>query len=1007
MNIPKYFEDPYTLHVGTEQNRAYYIPYSPDKSGNTLQMGEVVHEDREASDRFQLLSGDWGFSYYESVFDLPDDFWNDYVATDELPVPSVWQNFGYDHHQYTNVRYPFPYDPPYVPRENPVGIYQTSFEIEEKGTNKFYLNFEGVDSCFYVWINGSFVGYSQVSHSTSEFDVTDVLSEGDNDITVAVLKWCDGSYLEDQDKLRMSGIFRDVYLLIRPEKHLRDFFAKVDLVNGYKDGVLTLETEFNGEVPCVATLYSPEGEPLESQPVAEGPVEFTVKDVEKWNAENPVQYTLLLESPEEVIAQEIGFRKIEVKDGVILLNGQNIKFRGVNRHDSDPFTGYAIDTDQAITDLELMKEHNINAIRTSHYPNAPWFPQLCSDFGFYMIAEADLESHGSIEVINEDGWVDNYCLLAQDPMFKEANLDRQQRNVHRDKNNAAVVIWSLGNEAGYGVNFEESGRWVKNFDPTRLVHYERSVDSPSYHQNDTTMLDVFSRMYPAIDTIDAYFDDPSNTKPYVLCEFIHAMGNGPGDAEDYWHCIQRHDGFVGGFVWEWCDHGVYMGKTPDGKDKFAYGGDFGEFPHDGNFCMDGLVKPDRSVSESLLEYKNVIRPVRAELTDKPGVIKFTNYYDFTNLKDQVAGYYEILVDGEPEQSYLLPELDCEPHKSVTAELELGEIPEKGDIRLNIYYIQRRDLSLTEAGHELGFDQLTLREEAPELKEQPSGSFKLVETSSEVVVKGENFRYVFSKKTGCFDHLVFDGYDRLAAPAAFNIWRAPTDNDRNIRHKWEEAGYDRILPRTYEVKTEEKDGLAVIQCSMSLAPVFRQKVLMLNVTYAIGADGSIDVKVNGKKDMNMPELPRFGITLPLPKKMSYADYLGYGPEESYVDKRRASFFGHFEVSAEENYEDYIKPQENGSHFGCVNVGVMDDLGAGLEAVCPDGLSFNISCYSVEELTKKMHNYELEEAPYTMLHLDYKMAGIGSNSCGPRLMEKYRFNEPEFAFHVRLNMVEEAL
>lgn len=1008
MNIPKYFEDPKTLHVGCEENRAYYIPYSVPEGASAEQMGEVVLQDRTTSDRFQLLSDDmWGFKYYESVYDLPDDFWLDDVSEREIPVPSVWQNFGYDRHQYTNVNYPFPYDPPYVPKENPVGIYQTTFEVGTMGSDKYYLNFEGVDSCFYVWINGQFVGYSQVSHSTSEFDVTDKISEGDNDLTVAVLKWCDGSYLEDQDKLRMSGIFRDVYLLVRPEKHLRDFFAMIDLKNDYNDGVLTLKTDFTAPVPCMASLYDPEGELLVSQPVAEEDTEFIVENVEKWNAENPVLYTLVLETPEEAISQQIGFRKIEVKDSVVLLNGQNIKFRGVNRHDSDPFTGYAISEEQAMVDLQLMKEHNINAIRTSHYPNAPWFPQLCSQYGFYMIAEADLESHGSISIINEETWCDNYCLLAADPMFKEANLDRQQRNVHRDKNNAAVVIWSLGNEAGYGVNFEESGKWVKEYDPTRLTHYERSHDNPTYRTNDTSMLDVFSRMYAPIPQIDEYFENPENTKPYVLCEFIHAMGNGPGDAEDYWQCIQRHDGFMGAFVWEWCDHGVYMGTTPDGKEKFAYGGDFGEYPHDGNFCMDGLVKPDRTVSESLLEYKNVIRPVRAELVkveSGEAIVRFTNYFDFTNLQDSVAGFYEVQVDGEPEQTLLLPELICEPHQSVEVTIPV-EIPEEkeSDVRLNIFYVQRNDDLLTEAGREMGFDQLLIREGETFIPEQEKGEFLIEETDKEILVICNDVRYSFNKMSGCFDHLVYQGLDRLAAPASFDIWRAPTDNDRTLRNSWERAGYDMVKPRVYEASADLEDGKAVIRCTMALLPVYRQRVMTMECTYTIGGDGTIDTKIHVTKDMNMPELPRFGLVLPLAKDIREVEYLGYGPEESYIDKRRASYFGRFLTDPADNYEDYIKPQENGSHYGCKEVFVENERGDGISAFSTKGFSFNISRYTDMELTKKMHDYELEEAPYTVLHLDYAMAGIGSNSCGPRLAEKYRFNEPEFDFNIRIEMM----
>lgn len=1031
MNIPHYFEDPHTLHVGTEENRSYYIPFSTEE--------EALMDRYEMSDRYLSLSGLWGFRYFDSVYDLPDNFWEDDISNDEIPVPSVWQNHGYDHHQYTNVRYPFPYDPPYVPAENPVGVYQRTFEVGRMGTDHYYLNFEGVDSCFYVWVNGEFAGYSQVSHSTSEFDITDKISEGDNDLTVAVLKWCDGSYLEDQDKLRMSGIFRDVYLLIRPKNHIRDFFCHVDLVNGYQDGTLDIEMDLTGKTAVSARLLSPEGETLDEKPVRGGKVSFRVEKVQKWNAENPVQYTLLLSEPEEVLSQKIGFRKIEVKDGVICLNGQNIKFRGVNRHDSDPFTGYTISEEQALTDLILMKQHNINAIRTSHYPNAPWFPKMCSKYGFYMIGEADLETHGTTSIEGEAPWQDKYCLIPMNPDFEEAILDREQRNVIRDKNNAAIVIWSLGNESGYGTGLEKAGRWVKAYDPSRLLHYERAMESPSFRTNDISMLDVFSRMYPPLEEIESYFADRekgSSTEsavrdaaakrkmPYIMCEYIHSMGNGPGDAEDYQALIQKYDGLAGGFVWEWCDHSVYAGVTKDGRPKYLYGGDFGEFPDDGNFCVDGMVFPDRTPSESLLEYKNVIRPVRAKVTNlRQHKIAFTNYYDFTNLKEAVSGYYEITVDGVTRESHPLPELDVEPHQTVERELAFT-MPRKGIVALNLFYVRREDGSLVSAGDELGYEQLILRgagEEGfpvgealingchdEELADKAAGNqtkgsrFTIRTAGRELIVSNDRLCYRFDTLTGSFTSLCVDNTERLEAPMSFNLFRAPTDNDRNIVEYWKQCGFDRAIPRVYSAKARNVDGRCVLHVKMSYAPVYLQKIVDLDVTYRIYADGTIDVDVKAKKCMDMAELPRFGLRLMMPKRMNQARYLGYGPYESYVDKRLASYFGLFETTAQENGEDYIKPQENGSHVGCLMASVTDENGEGIRVTAEKPFSFNISCYTQEELAQKKHNFELEEAPYTVVCLDYRMAGIGSNSCGPRLIEKYRFNEPSFEFNIRLEM-----
>jgi len=1016
MNLPRYFENPEQLHVGTEDNRSYYIPFASAE--------EALLGDRQMSDRFLSLNGLWGFKYYDSVYDLPDDLQDYYVASDEIPVPSVWQNYGYDRHQYTNLKYPIPYDPPYVPSENPTGVYQRSFELGPLGTDRYYLNFEGVDSCFYVWVNGQFVGYSQVSHSTSEFEITKHLCEGDNDITVAVLKWCDGTYLEDQDKLRMSGIFRDVYLLIRPEKHIRDFFCHVDLNKAYADATLDVELSYQKagrtpkEVAVLATLIDPEGEVVAQKPVEKGEVHFDVKKVEKWNAESPKLYSLLLECEEEVICQKIGFRKVEIKDGVLLINGQNIKFRGVNRHDSDPFTGYVISEEQAMTDLVLMKEHNINAIRTSHYPNAPWFPELCNEFGFYMIAESDLESHGSIELAGPESWIDKYCLPPHDPQFEKATLDRQMLSVIRDKNQPAVVIWSLGNEAGFGPNFEKAGRWVKAYDPSRPVHYERAHDDPSYYQADFSMIDLYSRMYASCEEMDRYFEEKPYDKPYILCEFIHAMGNGPGDAEEYWQAMERHKGSCGGFVWEWCDHSVYAGTTPDGRDKFLYGGDFGEFPSDGNFCMDGLVYPDRRVSESLLEYKNVIRPVRSALSGRDlKHLKVTNYFDFTDLKDAVTLYLEVFSDGQIEQSFILPEFSCKPHHSVT--IDLPEIKVTGKVAsLRVVYIQRRDDLLTEAGREMGFDEIILKEEAlalPAQKKAAGGkaaggddindasAYKIREDAREIILTGPSFRYVFNKLQGAFTSLCHENVERLKAPMAFSIRRAPTDNDQFLRHEWEACGYDRALPKVYDAKVSEKDGLLRLVVKMSLAPIFLQPAVRFTATYLIDADGSLDLKVQAERCEKMAELPRFGLSLLLPREMERCDYFGYGPYESYVDKHRASYLGLFHTTATENYVPYLKPQENGSHWHTRELSVYDKEGTGVHVMSETPFSFDLLPYTTEELATKKHEFELEPAGMTVLSLDYKQNGIGSNSCGPRLLKEYRFDELKFNWHVRLEMI----
>ncbi len=996
MKIPAYFQDPATLHVGTLPNRAYYIPTAP----GAQQVRPGCPAD---SGRVQLLSGQWSFRYFNSPYELPEGFYEPAALQqqgwDAIPVPSVWQNHGYDRHQYTNVKYPFPCDPPYVPQDNPCGLYMRRFTLQNDNMRQ-YLNFEGVDSCFYVWINGAFVGYSQVSHSTSEFDVTSFVHPGENVIAVLVLKWCDGSYLEDQDKLRTSGIFRDVFLLARPQRHIHDLFVKTHVADDFASAVVSVDATFlEGEAEVSCDLFAPCGCQVGSARVSGGKAEIPVDSPVLWNAEQPAQYTLVLRCEEEEIVQKVGIKRIDVRGGVIYINNAKVKFKGTNRHDSDPVTGPAISLEQAMRDLTLMKEHNINAIRTSHYPNAPWFAQLCSEYGFYMIDESDVESHGVGEQVGGDGNA-NFSQLARDPQFAEAILDRVQRNVMRDKNCAAVVFWSLGNESGFGVNFEQAGKWIKQYDPDRLVHYESLAHDPAV-EIDTSMLDVYSRMYASVEEVEQYLTAPGDKKPFVQCEYIHAMGNGPGDAEDYFALIDRYDGFCGGFVWEWCDHSVYMGKTADGRPKYYYGGDWGDVVNDGNFCMDGLVYPDRTPHNGLREYKNVQRPVRARLIDaKTGTVELCNKLNFVSLGDFAYASYTLMQQGEVVEQGRVELPDIAPGQ--TGQITLPYVlPQNGDCRIKLTYYQKHPLPLTPADHELGFDELVVRKEPVVLPALPGGALCVQDEEAQVVIAGDGFRYVMDKRTGLFAEMVYGNNTLLAKPMELNIWRAPTDNDRNVRQEWERAAYHRAHARAYSVDASLEDGKAVIRCAMSVVADTVQRILTVNTLWTVGADGAVDVAMDCAFDTRMPFLPRFGLRLFLPKGMDQVQYLGYGPYESYVDKRRASYKARFSSPVKALHENYLKPQENGGHYGCDWVELSGATGAALRCQGEKPFSFNASVYTQEELTQKQHSFEIEESPYTVLCLDYKQSGIGSNSCGPRLIKKYRLDEERFTFTLRLS------
>lgn len=1228
MFIPRYYEDPHTLHVGTMPNRAYYVPASRGM--------DTVGERRTDSDRFTLLDGDWLFHYYGSIYDLDDEvtraraagrpafcdpgFVNadatvpptgisedttgespavhentnaviaptvkDHACADDadtpadqtsgdksptsespastfpagkstaggdspddspagnspehtpchsprlgdlqaegyttIPVPSVWQNHGFDRHQYTNVNYPFPLDPPYVPQNNPCGVYVRAFDHRtDPAAPHTFLNFEGVDSCFYVWINGTFVGYSQVSHATSEFDVTESLTDGRNVITVLVLKWCDGSYLEDQDKFRMSGIFRSVYLLDRPAGSIRDYFAHTSIEWAACDtetavtapptatrATIRIGFDFlNGITPVEATIRDARGTVVattKTQPTAQAaapaisgtishtelmddgayrrtcdnaaptgtpPAEteatdaaatdhqsadtpanppadttdyagtdfveratatLTIESPYLWTAETPYLYTIEYATPHETITDHIGIREITISDGVLHVNRQRIVLHGVNRHDSDPVTGPTISQRQIMRDLTLMKEHNVNAIRTSHYPNAPHFYDLYDKLGFYVVGEADNESHGTTNVIVDGDLSERNAaerwnrLIADNPDFTDATVDRVRRSVERDKNHPSIIMWSMGNECAYGCTFEAALAWTKRFDPSRPTHYESAryvADGKTY---DFSNLDVHSRMYPSLESIERYFSDEgpqgdesngddgdNGTKPYVLCEFCHAMGNGPGDLEDYFELIQRHDGLAGGFIWEWCDHAIDRGTTPDGRRMYAYGGDSGEYPHDGNFCMDGLVYPDRTPHTGLLEFKNVYRPARVAAFDQPtGTLTLHNYMDFLDLCNYITVSVELRCDGEPIWScdQMTPP-SIPPHGDGTlAAPGLNDaIPAHGKATLLVRYALKSTDNVLPAGFPLGFDEVPVATDDPDNRVvakamaavgksndmQPT----VTERGARFIIENPRFRYEFDQRTGLFSTMTVACRSLLDRPMELDIWRAPTDNDQFVKAAWMRARYDHAYARAYTTTWSAAGGVVRISTTMGLVTPVVQRIATIEAVWTIASDGSVDLRMNVERDTRMPMLPRFGLRLFCPETMNQVTYCGLGPVESYVDKRRASWHGVFSGTPDTLYEPYIKPQENGNHHDCdwAKIG-GDDVALGVYATTP--FDFQALPYTAEEMTAKAHDYELERAGSTVVCVDYRQNGIGSNSCGPALQPKYRLDDARFQFAVLL-------
>lgn len=963
-----YHENTEALHIGTLDKHCYFIPFSK---------GQDPFESRENSTRFELLNGDWDFKFYGSIIDIEDDFISSGFDK-KISVPSNWQLHGYDKPQYTNVCYPIPYDPPYVPDDIPVGIYQRSYNYSPDGNDRI-LVFEGIDSCVYLYINGEFAGYSQVSHSTSEFDITPLLREGENKITAAVLKWCDGTYLEDQDKIRLSGIFRDVYVLSRPKVRLENYIVKTILSD---DASAKLEfTPFGCDV--TATLTDRDGNTVTNFSATDG--EKTVINIQApklWSAEKPYLYDLTVFAGDEAIGEKVGFRKISVENGVFKVNGQAVKFKGVNRHDSYPDTGYYASVSQMKADLILMKKHNINAVRTSHYPNSPLFYQLCDQMGFYVIDEADMESHGCVEVYNNFKWdapepYNGIALIACDKQFEKAITDRAEALVKRDINRPCVVFWSLGNESGWGENMLTAGRLVKSLDDTRLLHYEsthRLDDTP------TDILDVVSGMYWDTKEMAGFLEKQDEHRPFVLCEYCHAMGNGPGDLENYHNAFYSSPRFCGGFVWEWCDHTVPQGVA-DGRVKYGYGGDFGEKHNDSNFCMDGLVYPDRTPHTGLLELKQAYRPVRVLAGSEKGHFIFNSTLEFANAGDILDCRYEI-TDDSGIISTGCADIAIPPMGSTEVIIPNAAKEYENETYIRFIFTAKEDTLFCSKGYEICFDQLKICGTDKQTTGSSVTSFK--ETALDVTITSGSTIYHFDKRHAVFDSISHNGTELLQKPMQFNFFRAPTDNDV-MKGSWYRAHLNDFTVKCYDTAVTSNDTEVIITVSQSMGWSIHQPFAKLNVTYSVGC--KLNISCTAEFSNKVENLPRFGIRLFMPRSFEAVDYFGYGPHESYIDKHLSSYMGHFSANIADMFEDYVRPQENSSHYGCryVNVSNGDIC---VKFTSDNDFSFNASEYTQEELAQKRHNYELEKCGSSVICIDSRMAGVGSNSCGPALADKYR-------------------
>jgi len=1001
LNIPDYHTTEQTLHVNCEAPRAYFIPYSCKPC--------ALEDNRDASIYFKSLCGVWDFRFFKSVHDICDFTAPDFCrcGMDKLPVPMNWQmalDKGYDVPNYTNVNYPIPVDPPHVPDENPCGLYIRDFTVPAAMADKeIYLNFEGVDSAFYVWINDVFAAYSQVSHLTSEINVTALVKPGVNTVKVLVLKWSDGTYLEDQDMWRMSGIFREVYLLYRDKTHVRDIFVKCDLNDAFDKADFRAELSLTGKASVNWEFLSPCGCTVASGcETIDGDGVITVPTIEApklWSDETPALYTLVLSCGSETIALPVGARRIEIRDKVIYINGRKVKAKGVNRHDSHHLLGHATPMDHMIRDLMIMKAHNVNMIRTSHYPNDPRFTGLCDKYGLYVCDETDIETHG----------MHPWNGISDGPAWEKSYVDRAQRLVERDKNHPSVIFWSLGNESGLGRNHTAMTTWIKSRDTSRLVHYEgaHSGYNNGEHKADTT--DMESRMYPAASWCNEYCKDEKMTQPLFLCEYCHAMGNGPGDLAAYWDVIWANDPFFGGCVWEFTDHSVAIGDNKYANPGFTYGGDFGDFPNDGNFCVDGLVYPDRRVHTGLLEVKQIYMPLEVKPGAMIGQYVLKNRRFFTCMCD-LSLFWWIEVNGKSVLSGRIPGLDIAPQEEKEYTLFGAEQLDayKGIVTINFSLRYNENKPWAPAGYELGIYQEEYCGKNLDVSFCTPAPLYPVETREEknaVVITCGDTVYTIDTVSGLVKSICDNGEELVTSPIEPAIWRAPTDNDRNVKHTWIANGLDRAAVKCYGCKLVSCDGTAAVveaEFSMGCAPYL--PVLRGKVTYTVTEQKGLTISYDAhwQKTLDV-SWPRFGVRLTMPEGAEQMRYFGYGPMESYSDKRHASRLGEFGTTVTDNYEPYVRPQENSSHVDCGWARVTTVAGHGFLFTAEKRFMFNASHYTPEQLTATAHHYELVPNRETTVIIDYKQSGIGSNSCGPQLLKQYHFDETDFTFTMHIKPV----
>ncbi len=1005
------WENESVVEINKERARATSIPFSDEASALT--------GDFDSSVFHQSLNGLWKFNRVAKPADRPLYFYADTFDMSSwkpITVPSNWELQGYGIPIYTNFTYPFPKNPPYINHnDNPVGSYKTTFTVPGHWESRpVFIQFDGVSSAFYIWVNGQKIGYSEDSRSPAEFNITPYLKKGENTLAVEVYRWSDGSYLEDQDFWRMSGIFRNVFLYSPHQVHIRDFFVHTELDDALNDASLQIEVDMRNLSPEDAVDFSIEMKlfhgtngtdpilsqqgifSLDAENEKQVKLEAPVAAPDKWSAETPNLYTAVLTMKNgqgEVIdirSCKVGFRKVEIKGGQLLVNGKAIYIKGVNLHEHDPVLGHAITEEIMIKDIMLMKQNNINAVRTSHYPHTPRWYALCDQYGLFLVDEANIESHGMGYAADET--------LANKRSWKKAHMDRTERMVERDKNHPSVIIWSLGNEAGNGTNFVATSEWIKERDPTRPVQYQQAKEKP--------YTDIVSPMYRSIEEVVAYAEK-EQTRPYIMCEYAHAMGNSVGNLKEYWDVFEKYKHLQGGFIWDWVDQGLKK-QAPDGTFFFAYGGDFGDTPNDSSFCINGIVNPDRNPNPSLHEVKKVYQYIKIYPVDlAQGKLKVKNVYDFVSL-DFLNVHWQLSANGEEVFDGELPMMTLAPGVEDIIQLPVDNLEKQPgtEYHVKLIFSLREDMPWATKGHIVAWEQFQLPGIKPKeavLAPIATGRLAFNTTDEDYIISGKTFAYKVSRQLGALVSYQLMGQELLLSPLVPNFWRVPTDNDLGNKMPVRLDAWKKSAP---ERKLESLTAESLADGSIHLKAAYKlgSKTATYKNLYKFLPDGDITIDVELHVADSMPEIPRIGMQMVLAGSYDQLKWFGRGPHETYWDRKTGAAVGVYHGTVLENISTYIKPQENGNKTDVRWVSLTNVEGLGIKAKGAPLLNVSAWPYTMENLQKALHTYELPFEDMVTVNLDLQQTGVGGdNSWGKKAHPQYLLTEKNYSYSFTLSPV----